>query len=496
MWEHLLLGFREAFGWQSLGLMFLGTIWGFIGGALPGIQASTAMALILPLTWGMPPAGALMMLAAVYVAAEYSGSVPAILIKTPGTSAAVATTFDGYALQLKGQGGKALSVSLYGGFIGGIIGNVLLILLVLPLSRVALAFGPPEFFAFACLGLALASSLGGSSVVRGLMSATLGVMVATVGIDPFTGTARFTFGNPELNGGFEATAVLVGVLAVGEILVQARDAKPVERFTGTVSRALITWREFRPLMPIILYTSLLGLVIGVLPGAGTTVASLMAYSEAKRWSKHPEEFGKGALDGVAGPETANNACVPGAMVPLLAFGIPGSNSAAIMIAALMLHGITPGPMLFEKDPQIVYGLFVGLFIATFMMLVMGRVSIKPLLRIVSVDKSVLLACVLTLVIVGTYSHEQSLFEVGTALGFGVVGYLMSRYSFSPAAFVLGFVLGPLIESAFRRSLILSDESLIVFVERPVAAGLLVVALLTFTLPLARAARATFSGRET
>ncbi|HEX7127603.1 MAG TPA: tripartite tricarboxylate transporter permease [Thermodesulfobacteriota bacterium] len=494
MWDNLALGIQEALTWQSLGLMLLGTVWGFIGGALPGIQASTAMALVLPLTWGMPPAGALMMLAAVYVAAEYSGSVPAILIKTPGTSAAVVTTFDGYALQLQGKGGKALSVSLYGGFIGGIIGNVMLIALVLPLSRVALSFGPAEYFAFACLGLALVSSLGGKSVIKGLASATFGVMAATVGIDPFTGTARFTFGSQDLTNGFEATAVLVGLLAVGEVLVQARDATPVQRFTGTVSRALVTWREFRPLLPITLLTGVLGMVIGVLPGAGTTVASLLAYSEARRWSKHPELFGKGSLEGVAAPETANNACVPGAMVPLLAFGIPGSNSAAIMIAALMLHGVTPGPMLFEKDPQVVYGLFAGLFVATFMMLAMGRLCIKPLLKIVSVDKSILLGAVLTLVVVGTYSHQQSLFEVGTALGFGVAGYVMSRYDFSPAACVLGFVLGPIIESAFRRALILSDGSLMVFVTSPVAAVLLLVAVLTFSLPLVRAAYGALSRR--
>lgn len=496
MWESLLLGFQEALTLQSLGLMLLGTAWGFLGGALPGIQASTAMALILPLTWGMPPAGALMMLAAVYVAAEYSGSVPAILIRTPGTSASVMTTFDGYALQQQGLGGKALSVSLYGGFVGGLIGNVMLILMVVPLARVALTFGPPEFFAFACFGLALVASLGSGSVIRALVSAVLGVALASVGLDPFTGSPRFSFGIPELVDGFQTISVLVGLLAVSEILVQARDPKkPIARFAGRVSTELVTWREFKALLPLVGWTSVLGMLIGVLPGAGATVSGLIAYSEARRWSRHPERFGKGSLEGVAAPETANNACVPGAMVPLLAFGLPGSGSAAVMIAALMLHGITPGPLLFEKNPEIVYGLFAGLFVATFMMLLAGWVSIRPLIRLVSVRKAPLLASILVLVVVGSYSHNASVFEVGVTLAFGVLGYVLNRYDFSPAACVLGFVLGPMIETSLRRSLILSNGSPAVFVERPIALLLLVLAVFTFVIPLVQHGRRFIAGRE-
>ena len=488
MWGDLLIGLQEALTWQNLGLMFLGTVWGFIGGALPGIQASTAMALILPITWGMSPSGALMMLAAVYVSAEYSHSVPAILIRTPGTSAAVVTTFDGYPLQQQGKGGKALSVSLYGGFIGQIIGTVLLIALVLPLSTWALSFGPPEFFALGVFGLTLVASLGDKNVVKALMSGCFGIMIATVGLDLFTGTVRFTFGVPELIDGVEPITVLVGLLAVSEIFTQARDARPVKRFMDAVSTTLVTWKEFRPLLPVISWTSLLGMLIGALPGAGATIASLVAYSEAKRWSRHPEKFGHGSLEGVAAPETANNSAISGAMVPLLAFGVPGSASAAIMIAALMLHGITPGPMLFENNQEIVYGLFVALFIATFMMLVMGWVSIKPLLRLVAISKSVLLSCILTLVFVGVYTHNGSLFDIGAVLVFGVIGYLMNRYGFSPAACVLGFVLGPMIELSFRRSLILSDGSLWIFGERPISLVLLVVAALTFAVPFFRRAK--------
>lgn len=488
MWENLLIGLQEAVTWQNLGLMFLGTIWGFIGGALPGIQASTALALILPFTWGLSPSGALMMLAAVYVSAEYSHSIPAILIRTPGTSAAVVTTFDGYPLQQQGKGGKALSVSLYGGFIGQIIGTILLIALVLPLSRWALSFGPSEFFALAIFGLTLVSSLGDKNVIKALMSGCFGVIIATVGFDLFTGTVRFTFGIPKLLEGFETVSVLVGLLAVSEIFKQAGDARLVKRFKGALSITLVTWVEFRPLLFLICWSSVLGLLIGVLPGAGATIASLVAYSEAKRWSRHPERFGHGSFEGVAAPETANNAAISGAMVPLLAFGVPGSASAAIMIAALMLHGITPGPLLFEKNPEIVYGLFMALFIATFMMLIMGWVSIKPLIRLVSVPKPILLSCILTLVFVGVYTHDSSFVDIVTVIVFGVIGYLMTRYGFSTPACALGFVLGPMIELSFRRSLILSDGSLWIFGERPIALVLLIVAALTFVVPFFRRAR--------
>lgn len=485
LWENLLIGIQEAFTWKNLGLMFLGTVWGFIGGALPGIQASTALALILPITWSMSPSGAFMMLAAVYVSAEYSHSVPAILIRTPGTSAAVVTTFDGYPLHQQGKGGKALSVSLYGGFIGQIIGTILLIALVIPLSRWALSFGPSEFFALAIFGLTLVASLGEKHIIKALMSGCFGVIIATVGFDLFTGTVRFSFGIPELIHGFEPISVLVGLLAVSEILNQVLDSKPVQQFKGTLSSSLVTWKEFRPLLFLISWTSVLGLFIGVLPGAGATIASLLAYSEAKRWSRHPEKFGHGSLEGVVAPETANNSAISGAMVPLLAFGIPGSASAAIMIAALMLHGITPGPLLFDNNPEIVYGLFIALFIATFMMLIMGWISIKPLLKLVSVSKPILLACILTLVFIGVYTHNASLFDVGTVLAFGVIGYLMNRNGFSPPACVLGFVLGPMIELSFRRSLILSDGSLWFFVQRPISLVLLVLAALTFVVPFLR-----------
>jgi len=495
MIENLILGFNEAVSWQSLGLMLLGSVWGFIGGALPGIQASTAMALILPLTWSMSPGGALMMLAAVYVSAEYSHSVPAILIRTPGTSAALVTTFDGYPLHKQGKGGKALSISLYGGFVGQLIGNGLLIVMVIPLSRIALAFGPAAFFALAVFGLTLVASLGDKSVIKALFSAAIGVAFATVGLDPLTGTVRFAFGVSHLVDGFETVAVLVGLLAVSELFIQARDGRPIVKFKGSISTSLVTWAEFKPLLPLISWTSLLGLFIGALPGAGATISSLVAYSEAKRWSKHPEMFGKGSYEGVAAPETANNSAISGAMVPLLAFGIPGSGSAAIMIAALMLHGITPGPMLFIKNPEIVYGLFIALFIATFMMLAMGLVSIRPLIKLVSVPKPILLGCIMALVFVGMYTHNASLFNVGTALVFGIVGYLMSRYDFSPAACVLGFVLGPMVEISFRRALIISNGSLMAFVHSPIALVLLIFSFLTFIVPLIRFGREFIKARK-
>lgn len=486
MLDNFALGAQVALQPIALAFIFFGVAWGIIGGALPGITGSIAMALLLPLTWGMEPEVAIMLLAGVYVGAQYGSSITAILIKTPGAPASAATVLDGYVMHQKGESARALGISLVTGTIGGLLSVVALIALALPLAEIALSFGPPEYFAVALFGLTIISSLSGGNYIKGFLSGLFGLAIATVGVDPFAGSARFDFDTTELLSGFDIVPVMVGLFAVSEVLVQAREMSGWEKIRDTkLSTKLPSLGELRRLMPITLWSSVIGIVIGAMPGAGATIASFIAYNEAKRWSKHPEQFGQGCAEGIAAPETANNAVTASAFAPLLALGIPGSGSAAIMLGALMLHGLQPGPMLFVRNPDVVYGLFAGMIVANFAMLILGMVTLQAAVRIVNLPQSYLLAGIMAFVIIGAYSVENSVWHVWVALGFGVVGYFMTRYNFSPPATVLGLVLGFIVETNFRRSLMISDVGWAIFVTRPIALLMLILALISFLFPFYR-----------
>ncbi|MDQ7843409.1 MAG: tripartite tricarboxylate transporter permease [Armatimonadota bacterium] len=488
MLERFALGAQIAFQPLSLLMMLLGVAWGILGGAMPGISGSIAMALLLPLTFGMDPTVALMMLAGVYIGAMYGGSITAILISTPGTPGAAATVIDGYVLHKKGQSGKALGVSLITGTIGGVISVFILVALAVPLSRVALAFGPPEYFALGVFGLALISSFVGRDLVKGTISAVLGLIVATAGTDPFSGTPRFTFGTIDLLGGVQLVAGMIGLFAVSEIFTRVAEGIDWERIRGRYTTDLPTLAELWKLRVAAFIGIVMGTIEGLLPGGGGAIASFIAYNEARRWSKHPEEFGRGSLEGVAAPETANNVVTGTAMIPLLTFGIPGSNSAAIMLAAMMLHGVQPGPALFERTPQVVYGLFVGMLVANVMMLVLGFLALRPSIALVNVRPPLLYAGILGLVLVGAYSINNSMFEVWVVLTTGVVGFGMRRFGFNILAMVLGLVLGFMVEVNLRRSLLISLGNPWVFFTRPISAALLVLAVITLLWPIVRQAR--------
>jgi len=495
MIENFGLGFSIALRPESLVAMSLGVVWGIMGGALPGITGSIAMALLLPLTFGLDASTALMMLAGVWAGAGYGGSIPAILIRTPGTPAAAASIFDGYELHRQGKTGKALGISLITGTIGGLISIVALIVLLIPLSRVTLAFGPPEYFAVALFGLVIISSLTEGSMLKGLISGFFGLALAIVGVDPLSATQRYTFGRLELYEGFELVAVLIGLFAVAEMLVQAGRLYQWKKVSDTrASMAFPTLGELRSVTRATFIGSVVGLIVGVMPGAGSTIASFVAYNEAKRWSRHPEEFGKGSLEGVAAPETANNSVQGGDLVPALALGIPGSNSAAIMLAALILHGLRPGPMLFERNPEVVYSLFAGLIIVNVLMLLIGLVILRPCVAIVNVRVPYLVMGVLTLVVVGTYTINNNVFEPLVAIGFGAIGYFMTRFGFSPPAAVLGLLLGYIVEISMRRALIMSNTGWLIFYERPIAFALIVLSVLTLLYPVFMRWRATRRAR--
>ncbi len=454
-----------------------GVIWGILGGALPGISPSIAMALLLPFTYGMEPITAIVLLASVYVGAEYGGSIPAILIRTPGTNSAAATTLDGYELAKQGRAGEALGISLMCGLVGGLFGLVVLVLATEPLAAVALAFTPPAYCALGILGLSVIASLAGGSLLRGLVAAFLGLMVATIGTDPVSGVPRFTFGSPELLGGIRPILVMVGLFAVTEMFEQI-SAPGWDRADARDTRLkLPTLAMWKRLWKSQVIGCSIGTFEGVTPGAGGTIAAFMAYNEARRWSDHPEEFGKGSIEGVAAPECANNVVTATALVPLLSLGIPGSNSAAVLLGGFMIHGLMPGPLLFQKAPDVVYGLYGGLLAANIFMVLVGLVILSPCIWLVNRPKPYLMGYILALVCTGVYAIDQSLFDLGLVLGFGVVGYLMRRFGVPVLPMVLGVVLGFLVESNYRRSLVLSSGDHAVFAQDPVAVGLLVAAIL-------------------
>ena len=464
-----------ASGWVILSA-FAGVLWGILGGALPGISPSIAMALLLPFTVGMEATNAIVLLASVYVGAEYGGSIPAILIRTPGTNSASATVLDGYEMAKQGKAGEALGISLTSGLVGGLFGLLVLVLCTESLAQVALAFTPAAYFSLGILGLSVIAGLAGGSLMRGLMAACIGLMIAFIGSDPVSGVQRFTFGSEDLLDGVKPILVMVGLFAVTEMLVQIGEPPWAQGGNASTKLKFPNWAMTKRLVKPQAIGSVIGTVEGVTPGAGGTIAAFMAYSEAKRWSKHPEEFGKGSPEGIAAPESANNVVTATALVPLLSLGIPGSNSAAILLGGFLIHGLQPGPMLFQKAPEVVYGLYGGLFIANIAMLLIGLVILSPCMWLVNRPKPYLIAFILALVMSGVFAIHQSIFECGLVLAIGVMGYIMRLLRIPVLPLVLGLVLGYLVESNYRRSLLISGGEHSIFLTDPVSAGLLSLAL--------------------
>jgi len=452
-----------------------GVAWGILGGALPGISPSITMALLLPFTYALEPITAIVLLASTYVGAEYGGSIPAVLIRTPGTNAAAATVIDGYEMNRQGKAGLALGISLYSGVIGSLFGLAMLVLLSEPLSRLALSFRPPSYFALGVLGLSVIATLSGGSLVKGLIAGILGLMIATIGTDPVTGGTRFTFGTPNLLGGIEFILVMVGLFAVSELLVQAAQKVPPIQVESRARIEFPGWKLARRLIPSQMIGNIVGTFEGIMPGAGGTVASFLAYNEARRWSRHKEEFGKGSPEGIAAPETANNTVTGTAIIPLLAFGIPGSNSTAILLGGFLIHGIAVGPMIFVRSADVVYGLYGGLFVASIAQLFIGMAMMAPCIWLVNRPRAYLNAFIYGLIFSGVYSIHQSLFDLGIVLFAGVIGFFMRMLKFPFLPTVLGLVLGYMVESNYRRSLVLSRGDHMIFLEDPISLGFLIAA---------------------
>ncbi|MDR1731331.1 MAG: tripartite tricarboxylate transporter permease [Synergistaceae bacterium] len=492
--ENFLIGINALCSFDALLAIGAGVIWGTVGGMIPGINGTIAMALLLPFTWGMEPHVAVMMLGGVYCGAEYGGSIPAILIGTPGTNAAAATVFDGYEMHKKGETGLALYLSLYSSVFGGLFGAIALIFLAIPLAKIALAFGPAEYFLLALTGLSLICSLGEDNIFKGIWAGLFGILLSTVGFDPFAGSPRFTFGLDDISDGFEMVALMMGLFAISEVFrqIQSFDIHDPQIQAQKSDTSMPKWSALHKFYKVNIISSIMGVIIGAMPGAGATVASFLSYSWFKKSSKDPDSFGKGNPTGVAAPEAANNAVTGGAMVPLLALGIPGSNSTAIMLGALMIHNVKPGPMLFIDHPEIPYGIFSSMFVANIFMFFVGVACIKFAIRLTSISKPALFAGILTLVFTGAYAFNSEAVDVLVAFLCGILGFAMRRAKLPHAATVLGFVLGFIMEANLRRALILTKGNYWnVFTNSSITLALTLIVLISIFLPLLKPLRKKF-----
>jgi TctA family transporter len=487
--HNLALGFATAATPLSLVLCLAGVFLGTAVGVLPGIGPLAAIAMLLPITFHLPPAAALVMLAGVYYGNEYGGSIASILLNIPGSPSSSITCLDGYPLARAGRAGVALFMTAIASFCGALVGITIMALASPALARFALLFGPAEYFAIMLLGLVSAAVVSGSGPVRGAMMVLLGVLLGTVGLDMTSGETRFTAGILELRDGINLGVVAMGLFGVSEVMTAIRETAPA----GLAGRfrlkdMLPTRAEAKRSAAPALRGSLVGAILGTLPGTGQVVSSFMAYALEKKISPNRENFGKGAIEGVVVPEAANNAAAQSSFIPTLTLGIPGSPTMALMLGAMMIHGITPGPRIIEEHPDLFWALVVSFLIGNIFLLVLNIPLIGLWVRLLRIPPSVLYPAAVVIICLGAYGIDTSLFDVWTALVFGLIGYGLRLYRFEPAPLLIGFVLGPMMEEYFRRTMLLSRGDALVLVERPGSALLLAAALVLFVAALVPAAR--------
>lgn len=462
-----LFGGLLALGDPSLLLLLLvATLGGVFIGALPGLNATTGAALLLPFTLTMEPIPAIAILTAIYCSATFAGAITAILINTPGTAASATTCLDGYPLAQRGEAGRALGMAVVSSTIGGIFSVVCLMLAAPLLARAAYNFSPPEYFALTLFGLSMLASIGDGSSFKNLISGGLGIFFAIIGVDNLTTVERFTFGSYELYDGISFVPVMIGVFGISELLVQASQLDVKREAVRMKAISLPTREDYRKTWQAILRSSGIGTFIGILPAEGATVASMIGYNEAKRWSKTPEEFGKGAIEGVAGSEAANNAATGGAMVPTLALGIPGSATAAVILAGLMVHGLRPGPAMFTEQADFAYAIFWSMMLVNILFFLVGLRGAKLFARVTLIPVQVLWPSVFVFSIVGAYALDQSMFDVWVALISGVLGYFMRRYGFSVVPLAIGLILGGMLEQRLGQSMVMLNEQWWLMFTRP------------------------------
>ena len=488
--NNLLLGFSVALSPINLFWCLAGVLLGTVVGVLPGLGPAATIAMLLPLTLKMDHTTAIIVLAGIFYGARYGGSTTSILLNIPGESSSVVTCLDGYQLARKGRAGAALGISAIASFIAGTLGILGLMLIAPPLARFALRFAPPEYFALMILGLAMVVFLAGESMVKALLAMLVGLWIATIGTDLFTGESRFTFGQAKLLGGVDFIAATVGIFALAEVLVnlECRGGAELFNLAKGFRNLLPTLQDIKDCRFAFLNGSIIGFFVGALPGAGATVASFLSYGLEKAVSRHPEKFGTGVIEGVAAPEGANNADAGGALVPLLTLGIPGGNTTAILLGGLILWGYKPGPLLIQEHPQLFWGLVASMYIGNVLLLILNLPLVPLFAQILRLPYYVLYPLILGISVVGVYSVNNSLFDVWVMGLFGLLGYLMRKLEFPAAALILGMVLGDSLERALRQSLMMSQGDIAILVTRPISGVLLSVAALILCLPLVRKVR--------
>jgi putative tricarboxylic transport membrane protein len=481
----LMHGFAVALQPLNLLWCFIGVVLGTVVGVMPGLGPPATIAMLLPLTFLMSPAGAMIMLAGIYYGAKYGGSTTSILINVPGESASVVTCLDGYQMARKGRAGAALGIAAIASFIAGTVGVVGLMLIAPPLARMALAFSSPEYFALMSLGLAMVVLLAGRSMIKALLAMLVGLWLAGIGTDLFSQTSRFTFGQLELLSGIDFVVVAIGVFAIGEVLgnMERREGAEALPVPKGLRNLLPTLQDLKDSRFAFVNGSVVGFLIGVLPGAGSTIASFISYGLEKAVSRRPHEFGTGVIEGVAAPEGANNSETGGALVPMLTLGIPGSSTTAVLLAALVLWGFKPGPLFIPENPALFWGLVASMYIGNVMLLVLNMPLVPVFAQVLRAPVHVLYPVILGISIVGVYSASGSLFDVWLLAGFGLLGYFMRKLDYPSAPLILGLVLGGPLERALRQSLMMSEGSLSILVSRPVSAVMLSLALLILLVPL-------------
>jgi putative tricarboxylic transport membrane protein len=481
----LMQGFAVALQPANLMWCLVGAVLGTVVGIMPGLGPPATIAMLLPLTFLMNPASAMIMLAGIYYGAKYGGSTTSILLNVPGESASVVTCLDGYAMARNGRAGAALGIAAIASFVAGTVGVLGLMLVAPPLAKMALAFSSPEYFALMALGLAMVVLLAGRSMVKALLSMLVGLWIAGIGTDLFSTTSRFTFGRIELLSGVDFVVVAIGVFAIGEVLagLEAPEEARLLPVPKGLRNLLPTMQDLKDCRFAFANGSVIGFLIGVLPGAGSTIASFISYGVEKAVSKRPEQFGTGVVEGVAAPEGANNSETGGALVPLLTLGIPGSGTTAVLLAALVLWGFKPGPLFISENPSMFWGLVASMYIGNVMLLILNLPLVPLFAQVLRMPQYVLYPLILGISIVGVYSTSGSLFDVALLAGFGLVGYLMRKLDYPTAPLILGLVLGGAMERALRQSLMMSEGHLSILVSRPISAVMLALAVLILLIPV-------------
>ena len=483
MLDLLLHGFSVAFTPINIGIALLGCLVGTLIGVLPGLGPTGTIAILLPLVFKMPPATSLILLAAVYYGAMYGGSTTSILVNIPGESASVVTMIDGNQMARQGRAGPALAICAIGSFIAGTFSVIMLTLVAAPVARLALRFGPADFFSLMVFGLSTVAVLTGKSLSKAIISTVLGLMLSTVGMDLVSGVPRYTFGNLFLLDGIDFIVVAIGMFAISEVIITAQELSTgVRQQVIKAKRIWVSFKEFVHSIGAILRGTFVGFLVGVLPGAGATLASFLSYNLEKRFSKHPERFGKGEIRGVAAPESANNAASGGALLPMLTLGIPGGGATAVMLGALMMLGITPGPMLFTEHPDLVWGLIASMYLGNLVLVVLNWPLVNLFVRIMYIPARYLMPIVLVISTVGVWALGRSPVDLIVMGAMGILGYYMRKHAYAPAALLLGVILGERMEQAGRQALIISRGSYATFFQRPVSAFLLACALAFLLLP--------------